>query len=148
MITHFSAIRIISLLIAILGLATIYLFQHFNYLNFFSELFNGNPKDYHPNFVFAFNRITRYVFNDLLAILMIYALFTQRKYVMMGFIVQLIGLFIVLPVYLYIKLSLEGDSEISSPLLSFVHRIVIHPIMVLLLIPAFYYQESKQKNQS
>ena len=72
----------------------------------------------------------------------------QRKYVLIGFIVQLIGLFIVLPVYLYIKLSLEGDSEISSPLLSFVHRIVIHPIMVLLLIPAFYYQESKQKNQS
>ena len=145
MTTHFSAKRIIYFLISILGLAAIYLFQHFNYLNFFIELLNENSRDYHPNFVFAFNRITRFVFNDLLAILLIYSIFMQRKYVLIGFIVQLIGLFIVLPVYLYIKLSLEGDSEISSPLLSFVHRIIIHPIMILLLIPAFFYQKQFNK---
>ena len=145
MTTHFSIKRIIYLLISILGLAIIYLFQHFNYLNFLSELLNGNPKEYHPNFVFAFNRITRFAFNDLLAILLIYSIFMQRKYVIIGFIVQLFGLLIVLPVYLYFKLSLEGDTEISSPLLSFVHRIVIHPIMVLLLIPGFYFQEQMEK---
>ena len=146
MTTHFSAKRIIYLLFSILGLAIIYLFQQFNYLEFFTTLLSGNPKDYHPNFVFAFNRITRFVFNDLLAILLIYSIFMQRKYVIIGFIVQLFGLLIVLPVYLYFKLSLEGDTEISSPLLSFVHRIVIHPIMILLLIPAFYYQKHFESN--
>lgn len=146
MTINLSPKRILLLAISILGLATIYLFQHFNYLNFFTELFNGDPKDYHPNFVFAFNRITRFVFNDLLAILLIYVIFTNRKYVILGFLVQLFGLFIILPVYLYFKLTFEGDSEISSPLLSFIHRIIINPILVLLLIPAFLYQQQKDKN--
>lgn len=80
-----------------------------------------------------------------MAILLIYAIFNNNKYVIIGFLVQLLGLLIVLPVYLYFKLTIEGDSEISSPLLSFIHRIIINPVLVLLLIPGFYYQQHIDK---
>jgi len=140
MTTNLSPNRILLLALSISGLAIIYLFQHFNYLYFFTTLINETTDQYHPNFVFVFNRSVRFLLNDLLAILLIYAIFFQRKYVIIGFIIQLFGLLIILPIYFYFKLSFEGDSEISSPLLSFIHRIVIHPIIILLLIPAFYYQ--------
>ena len=117
----------------------IYLFQHFNYLEFLT-----GSKDYNPNFIFAFNRTLRFILNDLLAVLLIWAIFYERKYVFVAFIIQAVGLFLLLPAYLILKLSIEGASEISSPLLSFLHRIIINPVIILLLIPAFYIQKQKK----
>ena len=93
------------------------------------------------NFQFIFNRTFRYLINDLSVILLIYVLFENRALTQVAFGLQLFGLLIILPLYFYFKLSLEGPSEISSPLLSFIHRIVVNPILMLLLIPAFYYQQ-------
>ena len=131
--------RIFFVLISLTGLSLIYFFQNFNYLQFLT-----GSTEFHPNFIFSINRISRFILNDLLAILLIWAIFYERKYVLVAFIIQAFGLFIIMPIYLIIKLSLEGDSEISSPLLSFLHRLIIHPFLILLLIPAFLLQ-SKQK---
>ena len=131
--------RIILAVIAISGLAMIYFFQRFNYHEFLT-----GSNDYSPNFIFVFNRTLRFIFNDLLAILLIWAIFQERKYVLVAFIVQAFGLFLVLPLYFILKLSFEGASEISSPLLSFLHRIIINPVIILLLIPAFYIQKEKK----
>ena len=130
--------RILFIVISLTGLFLVYLFQNFNYLQFLT-----GASDYNPNFIFSFNRITRFILNDLLAILLIWAIFYDRRYVLVAFIVQAFGLFIIMPTYLIIKLSLEGDSEISSPLLSFLHRLIIHPFLILLLIPAFLLQNRK-----
>jgi len=43
-------------------------------------------------------------------------------------------LFILLPVYFALKISLEGDAEISSPLLSQLHRMIVNPLLMLVLI--------------
>ena len=117
----------------------IYFFQRFNYLEFLT-----GSNDYSPNFIFVFNRTLRFIFNDLLAILLIWTIFQERKYVLVAFLVQAFGLFLVLPLYFILKLSFEGASEISSPLLSFLHRIIINPVIILLLIPAFYIQKEKK----
>ncbi len=125
--------------IAVVGLALIYLFQRFDYLAFFRDLLAIEMLPT-ANFTFAFNRVSRFILNDLFAILLIFALFRNRNYVLVAFAVQLFGLLVVLPLYLYLKLTIEGPSEISSPLLSHLHRIIIHPVMILLLIPAFYFK--------
>jgi len=121
-------------------LTTIYLLQHFNYLALFTK-----ASDQHPNYQFAFNRIVRFLLNDSFAILLIYTLFNKKSYVQIAFMVQLFGLFIIMPIYLYFKLTLEGPTEISSPLLSYIHRIVIHPFLILLLIPAFLFINNNKK---
>jgi len=131
--------RVAVLFVALSGLVTIYLNQRFGYIQFISNAANG--QQLHPNFIFAANRTIRFILNDLLAILVIWALFYQRKYVLIAFFIQMLGLFVVLPAYLALKLSLEGASEISSPLLSFLHRIIIHPVLILLLIPAFFLKQ-------
>lgn len=130
--------RIFLGFLSISGLILIYMTQQFNYLEFLTGRYHS------PNFVFIFNRTLRFIFNDLLAILLIWSVFYERKYIMVAFFVQIIGLFLILPVYFILKLSFEGIDEISSPLLSFLHRIIINPIIILLLIPAFYYQKQKK----
>ena len=126
-------------LLAILLLILMYMLQRTNYcVIIYTAAGLDLPSE---NFQFIFNRTLRFLVNDLSVILLIYVIFESRGLVKIAFFVQLFGLFIILPFYFYFKLSLEGPSEISSPLLSFIHRVVVNPILMLLLIPAFYYQE-------
>ena len=138
--TAIPAKRLILAIIAIITLVALYLLQRFNYAAVFFP-------DTTPDFQFIFNRTFRYFFNDLAVILLLWALFQSKKLLKIAFILQLFGLVVILPVYFYFKLSLEGPSELSSPLLSFIHRIVVNPILMLLLIPGWYYQQRlKQAN--
>ncbi len=126
--------RLLLVIIAIIALIALYLFQRFNYAAAFFP-------DTSANLQFIFNRTFRYFFNDLAVILLLWAIFQSKKLLKIAFILQLFGLVVILPVYFYFKLSFEGPTELSSPLLSFIHRIVVNPILMLLLIPGWYYQQ-------
>lgn len=84
------------------------------------------------------------VFNDLACMILILVLFKERKYLVISFYLFLAELLVVLPLYFIIKLSVEGDSEISSPLFSQIHRIVVNPILMILLMFGFFYQRIRQ----
>ncbi|MCF6351454.1 MAG: exosortase F system-associated protein [Cyclobacteriaceae bacterium] len=129
--------RTLFIIIAVVSLMLLYLFQRFNYAFYISESFSSNTQ-------FIINRTFRFFFNDLAVILLIYAIFNNKGLLKIAFAVQLLEMSIILPLYFYFKLSIEGASEISSPLLSFVHRIVVNPIIMLLLIPAFWFQQKHQ----
>ncbi len=90
---------------------------------------------------FIVNRSIRFVVNDLLAIALIYAVFAERKYVLFAIGVQVFGLVFVLIPYFIIKFNYPGY---NGPLVSFLHRLVLNPTLILLLIPAFYYQRKMQ----
>ncbi|MCB0496576.1 MAG: exosortase F system-associated protein [Cyclobacteriaceae bacterium] len=129
--------RAFYITLAVVILIAMYLLQRINYSEWlFSNILN-------PNWQFIVNRSIRFIVNDLAVILLIYAIFNDRELIKIAFIIQFFELAIILPLYFYFKLSLEGPSEISSPLLSFVHRIVVNPIIMLLLIPAFWFQKKK-----
>jgi exosortase F-associated protein len=87
---------------------------------------------------FIINRSIRFIINDGLAILLIYALFYERKYVLFAVWVQVFGMVFVLIPYFIIKFNFPGY---NGPLISFLHRLVLNPTLLLLLIPAFYYQK-------
>lgn len=126
----------ILLILATGVLTAVYIFQRSGVLFFLSEG-AGLP----PNVVFIVNRTFRLILNDLACLLIIYVLFREKKYLKLSFLVFLVELFLILPLYLAVKLSLEGDSEISSPLLSQVHRLIVNPTLMLLLIIGFFYQK-------
>ena len=130
-----TPLRWFYVFLALSGLTLVYLFQRVDYLTVLVGLFWENI-ELNSNTVFAFNRVLRYIINDFLAILLIYALFDNKRLVQIAFIIQVTGLLLVMVPYLIVKLNLEGDTEISSPLLSFWHRMIVNPVLILLLIPA------------
>ncbi|WP_425401996.1 exosortase F system-associated membrane protein [Fulvivirga imtechensis] len=87
--------------------------------------------------LFIAGRSFRFIVNDLLMILLIYGLYMKRKYVIFAFYLQLIGIILILIPYLVIKYN----TPYNGPLVSFLHRLVINPLLMVLLIPAFFYQE-------
>lgn len=89
---------------------------------------------------FILNRFTRLVLNDTLCLILFLAIFNNRKELTLASAVFLLELLIVLPFYLVVKLTLEGDSEISAPLLSFIHRLIVNPLLMMVLLAGLLYQ--------
>jgi exosortase F-associated protein len=141
--------KISLIAISLLGLAVVYVFQKWDYLNAFARLF-GAEGEFGLTAAFVFNKTVRLILNDALCLLLIYALFKEKKYLRIAFLVFCFEFFLMLPLYLIIKLNLEGPSEISSPLLSQIHRLIVNPMLMLILIVGFYYQNFwaiKKKNK-
>nr|WP_262899620.1 exosortase F system-associated protein [Chryseosolibacter histidini] len=96
---------------------------------------------------FSINRLARIFLNDIFMLLVLYALFADTRILKLALWVQVIDLLVLLPLYLVVKLSLEGDSEISSPFLSQFHRLIVNPTLMILIIPAVYYQRLARKDR-
>jgi exosortase F-associated protein len=129
------------LALAVAGIGAMFLFQGFDWL---SVLFGIEA---HPYVHFVVKRFMRLFINDTFMLLLIYAWFDDKSITQLAWKLQLVDTFILLPLYLVLKLTLEGDSEISSPLLSQFHRLIVNPTLMILLIPGVYFQRMHSKTQ-
>lgn len=124
-------LRIILILLSCAGLGIVFLGQRWDY----SSLL-GLHKDYQVQFIA--NRIIRFLINDNLVLLLIYAIFYNKKYVKFGLAVEAFGFFFLLIPYFILKYSFE----INPMYISFIHRLIINPTLMVLLIPAIYIQKN------
>ena len=131
-------LRIVIGLLSVAGLVLVFLFQRINV----AEIFHLADLDIYQ---FIINRTIRFLLNDLLTIGLIYALFWEKKYVIFSFWVQGIGIVFFLIPYFVFKLYYPNY---NGPLLSFLHRLILNPTLLLLLIPAFYYQKKISTNEN
>jgi exosortase F-associated protein len=127
---------------AFTGLAAIYLFQYTDFL----LLLSGHR--FSPEYHFISNRMVRIFINDSCMLALIYAIFRDPAIVKLAFYIQLIDLFVLFPLYLSLKIPFEGISEISSPFLSQLHRLIVNPTLILLLIAGIYYQKLVTKHDN
>ncbi len=117
--------------VCVAGLVAVYLFQKTNVAALLSP-------DLTYLQTFLINRTIRFLLNDLCMIGLIWALFPERKYVVFALWVQLAGIVFFLLPYFVLKIYFPGY---NGPLISFLHRLVLNPTLLLLLIPAYYYQK-------
>ena len=129
-------VRVLLVIVACSLLATTYILQQANVAGWLGIVTQGNEK-----LIFVLNKTARLVINDFACILLIHSFFQERKYTRLAFYVFLIELLILLPCYFAIKLTLEGPTEISSPILSQIHRLIVNPMLMVVLIASFYYQK-------
>jgi exosortase F-associated protein len=125
-------LRLLIGVISVSGLILVFLFQHTAMIRV-----DGSGVE-----VFLINKAIRYFLNDLFMIGLIYSLFHKRNYIIFSFYVQIAGVILFLLPYFILKLNYPGY---NGPLLSFLHRLIINPLLMLLLIPAFLYQQQNIK---
>jgi exosortase F-associated protein len=118
--------------ISVSGIVFTFLFQDFSFLGAF---------DFSDQGQFVGRKILRVLLNDMFMLIFIVAWFRDKKVTRLALFIQLIDGLVLLPLYLILKLRWEGTSEISSPLLSQFHRLIINPTLMILLIPAIYFQK-------
>lgn len=128
--------------VCLLGLMLVYLYQRLNYAGLLGI---GTDQE---NLTFVVNRFVRLFLNDGLCVALIYRLFKDRPiYIRWAWWIFIAEALVILPLYLAIKLSIEGPTEISSPLLSPVHRIIVNPLLMFIFIAACYIQDFKVKSR-
>jgi exosortase F-associated protein len=135
---YFMLKRLVIGTICVAGLLLVFVFQNFNVA---TRLNIGSSEI--TNFIY--NKTIRFLLNDLFAMGLIYALFPLRKYVLFAFVVQLAGMLLFMMPYIIIKLHYP---RYNGPLLNFLHRLILNPTLLLLLIPAFFYQEGSSSKIS
>jgi exosortase F-associated protein len=144
MLKQFGYARLLFVILGAFGLFLVYFLQH--YLDFYSIFVKGqlpHELNYSSDFKevekvpFIINKVGRYLLNDLFTIAIIYGLFYEKKYLRFAFIVLLFGLIFLLPSYLFLYLVKPVG---FSSLISHLHRIVLNPVLMMLLIPAYFYQ--------
>ncbi|MBK6264444.1 exosortase F system-associated protein [Marivirga sp. S37H4] len=126
-------LRISLIILSMVCLGIIFIGQHFDYSSLLSAELNSNQR-------FIFNRTIRFLLNDNLMLLMIFAIFYDKKYVKFGFAVELFGFFFLLIPYFLLRF----EFNINHTYISFIHRLIINPTLMLLLIPAIYIQRIKK----
>ncbi len=124
---HVSFFRMGVMLFSVLGLALVYIFQNFDLA---SVLF---VKNWPMNFIL--NRTIRFILNDFFVILLIYAIFNRKDYVVVALFVQLFGFIFILVPYLIIKINFPSHMGLF---VSFLHRLVVNPLLLILLLPGFF----------
>lgn len=132
-----TVINVSWLVIAMGGIVVTFLFQDFSFLENWNLSNEGQ---------FVLRKALRVVLNDLFMLIFINSWFRDWSVTRLAIAIQLVDGLILLPLYLVLKLYLEGTSEISSPLFSQFHRLIINPTFMILLIPAVYFQKFSRKD--
>lgn len=127
------------------GLVCVYVLQNQLFYNpFYTYQFNPlNPEAPEIDTVrFWFSKIFRFILNDGFALLVIWGLFGSKKYMRFAMYVFLFGFLILLPTYIILVTNFYIQTQAFQ---NHLHRLVLNPVLMMLLIPAFYYQKSLKK---
>ena len=87
------------------------------------------------------NLFLRYLLNTLISIGIIYLFYKSKRYLTFSVLFYSVA-FLILSLLLYIILNTDFTS--SHLPLFYTRRFLIHPIFVLILLPAFYYQNKTE----
>lgn len=85
----------------------------------------------------------RYALNALLSVLIIAVWFQNKQYTKFTIVTLIAGFVVLLPLY---HLAILDKFELGANIGFYIRRFLIQPMFVLILIPAFLYQNYQTKN--
>lgn len=93
----------------------------------------------------SLNIAYRYFLNSTISLGIIWFLFWNKNYVKFSAVILISFLILLLPVYIYF---IENQFDLGENIGFYVRRFLIQPMLLLILIPAFYYQNQKLKEKN
>ena len=138
--------KIIVIVLCLIGLVCIRAFEKSLFYDPFLQFFKSDYLTQEaPNFDLGKligNSFFRYSLNSVLSILVLVVLF-GKKVLKFSALFYLSSLIIMLIIYIFLLFHLEKDFYMYF---FYVRRFLIQPLFLLLLVPAFYYQNFLKKN--
>jgi exosortase F-associated protein len=87
----------------------------------------------------------RFVLNLLCSCLIIYGLFKSKEWTIQGAVMMIIVFAIAFPIYLY---CIHNKFEVGYLFSFYMRRFVIQPLIILLIVPMFYYRKQMLKKET
>ncbi len=140
--------RFVFFVLFVFGLAAVRAFEkHLFYdpfISFFKKEFYAEELPHANTIWLSISMLFRYSLNSLLSLGIIYVLFKDWKLV--RFSAFLFALFFVLAMSLFLGILVFSRNENLLPMF-YARRFIIQPILVLLFVPAFYFQRKAAVSQ-
>lgn len=112
------------------------------FLIFFKTDYQNKPLPNVEALQLILNLFLRYFANALLSLVIIYLLFLNKTHVKVAFVLYLVLFVLLLAIFSYLLFVSESPNYL---VLFYVRRFLIQPVLLLLLIPAFYFQKLTSK---
>lgn len=123
-------------------LATIRAFEQQIFYDPFLEYFKTNylyePFPEYDSTQLYLNLIFRYILNTSISLMIIQVLFRKKAYLKLAVVFYLISLVILIITF---TIAINFSDHSNYQYFFYIRRFLIHPLLLLLLIPAFYYQK-------
>lgn len=136
--------RLAIIAIGAVGLVLMYTLQRQLFYDPLQDFVYNSVIDNRPQIdavKFIVGKVVRYVLNDVFAIFILMGIFADKKYLRLAVGVFLFGLVVMLPIY-FIAVFYFLPEVFSF--LNHIHRLILNPVLMLMLIPAIYYQKSRE----
>lgn len=110
-----------------------------SYLNFFELI---QKKQTEPVWQLIFNIFFRYWINSFISIAILYVAFGKKSILKFSFLLYLAFFLILFPLFFILWKQMPAEDYLAF---FYVRRFLIHPLFILILLPAFYYQKLRKK---
>lgn len=137
-----NILRILLLFVLLVLLVLVRVFEnqlfYDPFTDYFKAEFSNVPYPKYNSLLLYLNWILRYSINVILSLLVLYVIFQEKAIVQFSAALLLVFLAILLLLSI-VFLNFFGEDQKMT--FFYIRRFVIHPIFLLLFIPAFFYQK-------
>lgn len=136
---------VIGLLVAVLALIRMYEYRFFYdpFMYFFERAFQ-EQQEYQFTTRMFFNVFLRFLLNTLISLTILYVAFKNIGIIKFAAGIYA-GFFIVLfPLFIHLMENVKPDDYLAA---FYVRRFLAHPVLILILLPAFYYYRLTQEER-
>lgn len=130
---------LLALLVVIRMYEEVLFYDPFMY--FFQGCLNETPQLFPGHWYL--NVALRYAANSLISLAIIYVVFQRKGPVKFSAVLYLLLFVVLFPLFIYLMERVEADAYLP---VFYVRRFLVQPILILLLLPAFYYQRLNRKS--
>ena len=137
-------LRILLVILGIFGLIGVRMVEESLFYDPFLDYFHAADKNApFPDFEWAkliLNYIFRFSLNLLLSALIVHFIFKNKEWTVQAVVLMLLVFAITFPIYLY---CIYTRFEVGYLFSFYMRRFVIQPLILLLIIPLFYYRKQQ-----
>ena len=136
--------------IAVLFLSLIFLrgfyrdFLYDPFIEFFSKDYLNSEFPKIDELYYFLTICIRFFINTGISLAIIFLFFSKKAFVLMALKIYIV-VFVILNILFFLELKFNFSN--TYLLLFYVRRFLIHPLLLLVLLPAFYYQQLSKKDE-
>ena len=141
-------IRWLLVVLGVFGLVGVRMIEEQLFYDPFLQYFQEANKYSQPEFLWGkliINYVFRFVLNLSFSMVVIHFLFNNTRWTIQGAVLMFLVFAVTLPVYLY---CLYTEMEVGHLFTFYMRRFVIQPLILLLIIPLFYYRKHLEEQRA
>ena len=141
--------RIVNILVFLLGVIGFALIRFFEteifydpLIDFYDSKFFQKPFPELDIWLYNLNLIFRYVLNSAISLILIWVSFQNKDFIKFSFLLYSILFVICIILFWLVTYDIQPKSYM---VLFYIRRFLIQPLFVIVLLPAFYFQQIQKK---